>query len=342
MAAVVILLTWSAISATSTAHSTESLLDARNFTFRLTLAPRPDYIHSSGRNHTRRRFYVTPFSEYWPPCLEKHCRPAYPQCLDFFGGDGCLCYPGLLGCASPDCGVESIASVYESCAASFNRTDTRCALSCEPSPYPTVHEPTPDDIDSRPRMSYTVMMTLEIEAINQNEIAGAAFEMADAVAQIINVTDVTLDHVTLSTITATADDLSQVYVIVSCPSPEAMNATLNALEAMVGVTGSTHLGAALVDFNVLFDATQLQVLSVHEAVEVQTQSPPPVFIPPSSAIVPPPSPPPTQPSSQLALPPEAIFGITFGAAAVLVVAISFGCWWRRRNGVHSGYVRHGV
>ncbi|RHY95218.1 hypothetical protein DYB35_007514 [Aphanomyces astaci] len=253
----------------------------------------------SGRNHTRRRFYVTPFSEYWSPCLEKHCRPAYRQCLDFFGGDGCLCYPGLLGCASPGCGVESVASVYESCAASFNRTDTRCALSCEPSPYPTVHEPTPDDIDSRPRMSYTVMMTLEIEAINQNEIAGAAFEMADAVAQIINMTDVTLDHVTLSTITATADDLSQVYVIVSCPSPEAMNATLNALEAMVGVTGSTHLGAALVDFNVLFDATQLQVLSVYEAVEVQTQSPPPVFTPPSSAMVPPPSPPPTQPSSQL-------------------------------------------
>ncbi|ETW05400.1 hypothetical protein H310_03171 [Aphanomyces invadans] len=354
-AAVVASLAWNANTAASMEFPQLVVSQEKRSALRPTLPPRPDYVQASGRSSTRRQFYLAPYSGAgWSTCLEQQCQAAYGDCVNFFGGDGCLCYPGLLWCASRRCDVDSVTDVYNACTLAllaFNSTSAapRCALSCSSAVYPirSWNNWTFNDVGAvNVPMKFTVTAALEIDALGTLDVAGAAFELADAVAQVVNVPNITLENVTLSSVVATAENVSLVQVVVACPSPEAMNATMVTLEPMVSAPGSTALGAALVDFNILFNASQLQIQSVQEAVVMLL---PPQQVLPTSTPIPhtttresQPPPQPIEPRGRLALPVAAIVGIMFGAAALIVIAISFACWWRRRNGVHSGYVLHGI
>ncbi|RHY31220.1 hypothetical protein DYB32_003662 [Aphanomyces invadans] len=71
----------------------------------------------------------------WTSCTQTHCAADYHRCVNLFYGDGCSCYPGLLGCAISSCDKAEYAAVLDACYDSL-ATNGRCALQCAPGYFP--------------------------------------------------------------------------------------------------------------------------------------------------------------------------------------------------------------
>ncbi|KAF0720828.1 Aste57867_23 [Aphanomyces stellatus] len=198
-------------------------------------------------------------------CLRTICQSNYESCVSKF--DACACYPGLLQCANKWCWWSPAQSALHECHKTRAQNPS-CRLECDLWDYPTESK----------RVEYKAVSSVRIQGTTADAFADAEYDFAQAVvavvlntptnpSQVVFFNDI-LDVVDIDDRNGAPYSVLSVDFEVHVASNESMHSAQRALEAdMLRGPGASILASMLVERGVLFNATQLSIVSALTAID---------------------------------------------------------------------------
>ncbi|RQM24741.1 hypothetical protein B5M09_006288 [Aphanomyces astaci] len=229
------------------------------------------------------------------PCAQTHCATDYNRCVKLFYGDGCSCYPGLLGCAINACTTnnDEYASVLDMCYDSL-QVDGRCALQCYPGYFPVdiaavllsetnatspsssnhsfVDNGDDETIREPVSVTWTVLATWSLTNTTAIDLKNSSSAFVDTLVEFLQTSytsTLSAANVTLHLVSK-SPTLQEVSAVVHVESLAALNATDRALESLLLDTinssddrgDGNDFGGKLVEADVIRHTTEFNTHSV--------------------------------------------------------------------------------